>query len=136
MQIAVATLGQWVALRVTAANEQERAQGREVGAQVQAVTGEKVESAVVDHGYTGEQPAQEAAAQGITRTGGKLAEAKKGVVLWPRRWVVERSWAWAARFRRLARDYDRLPETGAGLPCLAFAILLRKRFVMLIGQSA
>lgn len=32
----------------------------------------------------------------------------------PRRWVVERSFGWLARFRRLARDYERLPETLAG----------------------
>lgn len=46
----------------------------------------------------------------------KLAEAKRGFVLLPKRWVVERSFAWAARFRRLARDDERLPETFAGLP--------------------
>ena len=136
VHIAVDTLGQLLALRVTAANEQDRAQVRELVAQVQAVTGENVEIAFVDQGYTGEQPAQDAAAQGIALTVVKLPEAKKGFVLLPRRWVVERSLAWAARFRRLARDYERLPETVAGLHFLAFAILLLKRFVMLIGQSA
>jgi len=50
-------------------------------------------------------------------------------VLLPRRWVVERSLAWAVRFRRLARDYERLPETLAGLHFLAFAILMLCRFV-------
>jgi len=136
VHIAVDTLGQLLALRVTAANEQDRAQVRELVAQVQAVTVENVEIAFVDQGYTGEQPAQDAAAQGITLAVVKLPEAKKGFVLLPRRWVVERSLAWAARFRRLARDYERLPETVAGLHFLAFAILLLKRFVMLIGQSA
>jgi len=136
VHIAVDTLGQLLALRVTAANEQDRAQVRELVAQVQAVTGENVEIAFVDQGYTGEQPAQDAAAQGITLAVVKLPEAKKGFVLLPRRWGVERSLAWAARFRRLARDYERLPETVAGLHFLAFAILLLKRFVMLIGQSA
>ena len=53
----------------------------------------------------------------------KLPEAKRGFVLLPRRWVVERSFGWAARFRRLARDYERLPETLAGLHYLAFACL-------------
>ena len=42
----------------------------------------------------------------------------------PRRWVVERSFAWAAPFQRLARDYERLPKTLAGLHFLASAILL------------
>ena len=57
----------------------------------------------------------------------KLPEAKRGFVLLPRRWVVERSFAWAARFRRLARDYERLPETVAGLHFLVLAILMLAR---------
>lgn len=50
--------------------------------------------------------------------------AKKGFVLLPRRWVVERSIGWSVRFRRLARDYERLPETLAGLHFVVFAILM------------
>jgi transposase len=50
--------------------------------------------------------------------------------------VVERSFGWAARFRRLARDDERLPATLAGWHFLAFAILLLKRFVELMIQSA
>jgi transposase len=45
-------------------------------------------------------------------------------VLLPRRWVVERSFAWAARFRRLARDYERLAATLAGYHWLAFGTLM------------
>jgi transposase len=66
----------------------------------------------------------------------KLPEAKKGFVLLPQRWVVERSHAWAARFRRLARDDERLAETLAGLHFVAFAILMLKRFVALLLQNA
>jgi transposase len=76
VHIAVDTLGQLVALRVTAANEQDRAQVQELGAQVQAITGENVAIAFVDQGYTGEQPAREAAAHGITLEVVKLPEAK------------------------------------------------------------
>ncbi len=54
----------------------------------------------------------------------KHTEAKRGFVLLPRRWVVERSIAWAARFRRLARDYERLDTTLKGLHLLAFVILM------------
>jgi len=68
----------------------------------------------------------------------KLPDVKKGFVLLPRRWVVERSFGWAARFRRLARDYERLPETLIGLHFLAFAILMTKHVVetMLIVHSS
>ena len=124
VHIAVDTLGHLLALKVTAANEQERAQ---VGALVKAIqetTGDKVELAFVDQGYTGEEPAAQAARHGVRLEVVKLEEAKRGFVLLPRRWVVERSFAWAARFRRLARDYERLPESLAGLHWLAFACLM------------
>ena len=66
---------------------------------------------------------------------GKRADAKPGFVLLPRRWVVERSFGGTARFRRLARDYERLPTTLAGLHFLTFATLMIKRIVALILQS-
>ncbi len=127
--IAVDTLGNLLAVLVTPANEQDRATVGELAEQVQEATGETVELAFVDQGYTGETAAQAAEEYGIRLEVVKLAEAKKGFVLLPRRWVVERSFGWAARFRRLARDYERLPETLRGLHFLAFAILMLKRFV-------
>jgi transposase len=127
--MAVDTLGNLLALHVTPANEQDRSQVGKLAEAVQEATGESVELAYVDQGYTGETAAQEAEAHGIRLEVVKLPEAKKGFVLLPRRWVVERSFGWAARFRRLARDYERLPETLAGLHFLAFAILMLKRFV-------
>ena len=135
VHMAVDTLGHLLALHVTPANEQERQQVDELAAQVQTVTGGSVEVAFVDQGYTGEQPAQDAATHGIELIVVKLAEAKKGFVLLPKRWVVERSFAWAGRFRRLARDYERLPQTLTGLHFLAFAILMLKRFVLLAINS-
>ena len=47
-------------------------------------------------------PANTALEHGITLKVVKLSEAKRGFVLLPRRWMVERSFDWAARFRRLA----------------------------------
>lgn len=136
VHIAVDTLGQLLALLVTPANEQERAQVAELAEQVQEVTGETVEVAFVDQGYTGEQAAEDAASHGIRLEVIKLPTAKRGFVLLPRRWVVERSFAWMARFRRLARDYERLPETLAGLHFLAFAMLMLKRFISFMIESA
>ena len=127
VHIAVDTLGHLLAAHVTAANAQERAQVGELAAQVQEITGESVELAYVDQGYTGDEPARQAAACGIRLEVVKHAEAKRGFVLLPRRWVVERSFAWAARFRRLARDYERLPATLIGLHFVAFACILLNR---------
>jgi transposase len=132
--IAVDTLGHLLALYVTPANEQDRAQVEELARQVQEVTEQSVEVAFVDQGYTGDEPAQAAQQHGIELQVVKLPEAKKGFVLLPRRWVVERSFGWVARFRRLARDYERLPDTLAGLTYLAFAMLMLKNFVHLMAH--
>lgn len=134
--IAVDTLGNLLALLVTPADEQDRALVGELAEKVQAATGEKVEIVFVDMGYTGENAAQAAQAHGIRLEVVKMAAARKGFVLLPRRWVVERSFGWAARFRRLARDYERLPETLAGLHFLAFAVLMLKRFVEVIAHNS
>jgi transposase len=133
--IAVDTLGHLLALVVTPANEQERAQVEQLAAAVQEATGATVEVAYVDQGYTGPQPAADAAAHGIRLEVVKHTEAKHGFVLLPRRWVVERDFAWAARFRRLARDYERLPETLAGLHFVAFACLMLQRLFQILGPQ-
>ena len=129
VHIAVDTLGHLLALHVTPADEQDRAQVAELAAQVQEVTDKNVELAYVDQGYTGEQAQAAAQAHGLQLEVVKLPTAKRGFVLLPRRWIVERSFAWTARFRRLVRDYERLPETVAGLHFIAFACLFLKRLV-------
>jgi transposase len=134
--MAVDTLGHLLALVVTAADAQDRGEVADLAAQVQEATGEAVEVAFVDQGYTGEEPAAAAAAAGIRLEVVKLPAAKRGFVLLPRRWVVERSFAWLARFRRLARDYERLPETLEGLHFRAFAIVALARFVAVMAQVA
>ena len=136
VHLAVDTLGQLRALHVTAADEQDRAQVARLANRVQAATDDTGQVAFVDQGYTGENAAQQAARQGIQLEVVKLPQAKKGFVLLLRRWVVERSFAWAARFRRLARDYERLPTTLAGIHFLAFAILMLHRFITVLAQSA
>lgn len=118
-----------MALHVTPANEQERAQVKQLSEEVQEATGDSVEVAFVNQGYTGEQPEEDARTAGIELIVVKLVEAKKGFVLLPRRWVVERSFARATRFRRLIRDYERAPETLRGLHFVAFAMLMTHNFV-------
>jgi transposase len=126
VHIAVDTLGQLLALCVTPANAQGRAQVAALAEAVQTATGETVEVAFVDQGYTGQTPAAASAAHGIRLVVVKRPDAKRGFVLPPRCWVVERSFAWASRFRRLARDYERLQATLAGLHYIAFALLAIK----------
>jgi len=121
---------------VTPANAQDRAQVAELAEQIQAVTGQSVQVAFVNQGYAGPQPAADAEQHGIRLEIVKLPTANRGFVLLPRRWVVERRFGWLARFRRFARDYERLAETLAGLHFIAFALLMTKRFIEFIVQSA
>jgi transposase len=136
VHIAVDTLGQLLTLLVTPANEQDRAQVGELAKQIQEVTGDSVEIAFVDQGYTGEKAAAAAEEHGIRLEVVKLPTTKRGFVLLPRRWVVERSFGWMTRFRRLVRDYERLADTLAGLHFVAFAMMLAHRFVTFMVQSA
>ena len=88
--------------------------------------------AFIDQGYTGQRAKAAAAQNGIALEVVKLSEAKKGFVLLPRRWVVERSFGWLARFRRLARDYERLPDVLGGLHFVVFAMLMLPHAIPLI----
>ena len=128
---AVDTRGHLLAVVVTPANEQERDQVAALAAQVQEVTGDHVELAYVDAGYTGDAPAEAAATHNIRLEVVKLPEAKHGFVLLPKRWIVERDFAWAARFRRLARDYERLSATLVGLYFVVFACLMLQHWIHL-----
>lgn len=134
LHLAVDTLGHLLALHVTPAN----ADGAEVGRiakAIQAETGESVEIAFVDQGYTGKKPAAAAAEHGIALEVVKLPEAKRGFVLLPRRWVVERSFAWATRFRRLVKDYERCAQTLADLHLVAFVCIMLKNAAKLAASS-
>jgi transposase len=127
---AVDALDLLLAVRVTAASAQGRAQVSDLAADVQAATGQAVSLAFADRGYGG-QAAADAAAHGIRLEVVKLDEAKKGFVLLPRRWVVERSFGWLARSRRLARDHERTAEVLAGWHWVAFTGLMSNRVMAL-----
>jgi len=102
----------------------ERGQVQELAARVQAVTGDHVEIAFADQGYTGDEPEAAASDHGIELVVVKHHQAKRGFLLLPRRWVVERTFGWLGRFRRLARDYERLTATLKGWHWLASLVLL------------
>jgi transposase len=132
LHMAVDTLGHLLALHVTPANVDDRAEVGKLADAVQEATGETVELIYVDQGYTGEKPAQAASAHGIELCVVKLAEAKKGFVLLPKRWVVERSFAWMTRCRRLVKDYERYAATLAGFHVVAFVCIMLKRAADLV----
>lgn len=132
---AVDTLGNLLALHVTPASEQDRSQVAQLAQAVQQTSAHQVHLAFVDQGYTGQDARDQAGQHGIELQVVKHPEAKRGFVLLPRRWVVERSFAWAARFRRLARDYERLADTLAGLHFVAFVCLMLSSAAPLLAQG-
>ena len=133
LHMAVDTLGHLLALHVTPASADDRAEVGRLAETVQEATGQSVELAYVDQGYTGERAAEAAEAHGIALEVVKLPEAKKGFVLLPRRWVVERSFAWATRFRRLVKDYERYADTLADMHRIAFVCLMLKQAAQLMA---
>jgi transposase len=135
IHLAVDSLGHLLAWHVTPADAQDRDQVGKLSAVVQEITGGTVQLAFVDQGYVGEPSAAAARTHGVQLEVIKLPEAKRGFVLLPRRWVVERSFAWVARFRRLAKDDERRPEMVAGLHFVAFACLTLHRFIAVISQD-
>lgn len=132
LHLAVDTLGEYLAHVVTAANALDRAQVEALAEAVQQATDASVEIAYVDQGYTGQLAEEAAASAGIQLVVVKQEAAKRGFVLVPRRWVVERSFAWVTRFWRLAKDYERLEATVGGLPLVAFSSLMLSRFMQLL----
>jgi transposase len=136
IHMAVDTLGHLLALHVTPANEQDRTQVGKLAEAVQEATKQSVQVAFVDQGYTGTDAEDDAYEHDIELCVVKRPQSKKGFVLLPKRWVVERSFAWLNRFRRLARDYERLATTLAGLHMVAFACLMVQRLINILAHSA
>jgi transposase len=123
-------------VHVSPAEEQDREQvGELAGAPSKRPRGSRWSYQYVDEGYTAERTAAEAEAHGIRLEVVKHPESKRGFVLLLRRWVVERDFAWASRLRRLVKDYERLPETVAGLHFVAFVCLFLQRAISVIGPS-
>ncbi len=124
-----------MALHVSPANVDDRTEVGRLAAEVQAETQDSVELGFVDQGYSGPKPAAAAKAHGIDLEVVKAPEAKRGFVFLPRRWVVERSFAWATRCRRLVKDYERYASTLAGLHMVAFACLMLRQAEKLMTSA-
>jgi len=132
LPLAVDTLGRFLALHVTQADADDRAEGGGMAKAVQAATVQSVKTAFVDQGYTGEKSAQAAGENGKQLEVVKLPEAQRGFVFLPRRWVAEHSFGWTTRFRRLVNDYERCAATVADLHVVACVGLMLKKVTMLV----
>ena len=136
VHMAVDTMGHPLALHVSAADEQDRTHVAQLIEKVQDVTGGNVEMAYADQGYTGADAAQTAAADGVELVVVKRPPGTKGFTLLPKRWVVERSFGWMARCRRLLRDFERIGEVLAGYHMVAFVCIMLHQVHSLLGSSS
>jgi transposase len=113
-----------LALHVTPASVDDRAAVGRIAEAVREATDNSVTLVYAAQGYTGEKASSAAPDQGIHLQVVKLPEAKRGFVLLPKRWVVERSFAWSTRCRKLVKDYERYAKTLADLHVAAIAWIM------------
>jgi transposase len=130
VHLAVDTLGHLLALHVTPTDMGDRQAVARLAADTQEATGETVSLAYVDQGYTGDKAAEAAAAEGITLEVVKLPETKRGFVLLPRRWIVERPFAWAT-VPPTCQRLRAICETLAGLHVVAFVGYMLKHAALM-----
>jgi transposase len=133
---AVDTLGYPLAVEASPANEQDRDHVAPLTEKVQDETGGTVDVAYVDQAYSGEAAAQAADTEGIELVVVKKAQGQRGFVLLPKRWVVERSFGWIARCRRLLRDFERLNEVLVGMHLVAFTCVMLQQVSQFIWGSS
>ena len=123
----VDTEGLLIVVQVTGASVQDHHQVYPLVAAGKARSGRLVK-VWVDEGYQGNEVAQ--AIQDELRVDLEIVpkpQGQKGFVLVPRRWVVERTFAWLGRYRRLSKDYEYYCETQQALIYLAMSHLMLRR---------
>lgn len=136
LHLAVDTLGYPLAMEAGPANEQDRDHVAPLMEKVQDETGGTVEVAYADQGYTGEKPAKAAEVEGVELVVVKRHPDQHTFIVLPKRWIVERSFGWIARCRRLLRDYERLTEVLVGMHMVAFVcLMLRQTSRLICGTS-
>jgi putative transposase len=123
----VDTEGLLIAVQVTAANVPDQQQvyalvaaGKQRSARLQLVW--------VDEGYQGNDALRRIAEElQVQVTIVAKPSGKRGFQLVPRRWVVERTFAWLGRYRRLSKDYEYETHTAETMIVLAMSLLMLRR---------
>ncbi|MGH3262249.1 MAG: IS5 family transposase [Trebonia sp.] len=124
--IVVDTIGLLLVVMVTAASVQDRDGARGIFKRLHA-TLDSVGHIFADGGYSGQLLAVAKSAWQIVVEIVKKPAGQVGFAVLPRRWVVERTFSWLMRFRRLARDYERLPETHEAMVKWAMVAIMLNR---------
>lgn len=89
--------------------------------------------AVADGGYQGAATAAAVAeATGLSLEIVKRSDAAKGFVVLPKRWIVERTFGWLGRCRRLAKDYETRSRAAAAFLVMALIRLMLRRIARML----
>lgn len=126
--ILVDVMGLLLCVVVHAANIQERAGAKELLGRAKKKGFKRLKLIWADGGYSG-QPMRDWVmdlASWLFEVV-KRSDDSKGFVVLRRRWVVERTFAWLGRYRRLSKDYEQLPETSESMIYAAMIRLMLKR---------
>lgn len=126
--ILVDTLGLLMAVVVTVASVQDR-DGAKLLLKGIKGSGKKLRKIWVDGGYRGELVNWVKSKCNIVLEVVLRSEEAKGFVLLPRRWVVERTFAWLNHNRRLSKDYERFCDTSETFIYIAMTRLILLRLI-------
>jgi transposase len=128
--LVVDACGLLLVVLVTAAGVQDR----DAGHRVLALLRERFSTITLiwaDGGYAGRLVVWARAVLRLTVTIVKRSDDTSGFVVLPRRWVVERTFGWLLRHRRLVRDYERLPEHHEAMVLWATVMIMTRQLVRL-----
>ena len=127
--IIVDTLGLMIALIVTPANFQDRDVIGTLTKMACAIH-PSLTKALVDGAYQGERTAEDVRREAdIALEVVKRSDAAKGFEVLPKRWIVERTFGWLGRCRRIVRDLENLTRSHAAFIMLAMIRLMMRRIV-------
>jgi putative transposase len=125
--ILVDTLGNLLAVSVSAASEQDRAGAIQLLTQMEPLTVTRLLKIWADKGYQGDWATSLYQKWRIHLDIVRRQAGQKGFVVLPRRWVVERTFAWFGKHRRLSKDYERCTTSSEGMIYLASIRILLNR---------
>jgi len=125
----VDTLGLILKVIVTAGNVQDRDGAKSLLEEIWAEKNviQRLKLIWADAGYRGELLTWVEDTLGLKLEIVEKPNDHSAIQLLPKRWIVERTFAWLVRQRRLARDYERLPETSESFNYAAMVRFMLRR---------
>ncbi|MEV5086097.1 IS5 family transposase [Streptomyces sp. NPDC056159] len=124
--IVVDTLGLILAVVVTPASTGDRDAAQDLLSRATS-RHHRLRRVWADSGYTGMLVGWCATVLNLMLTVIRRSDDHKGFVVLPKRWIVERTFAWLTRSRRLARDYERLPASSEAMILWSMTMIMTRR---------